>query len=189
MASSLPSSLKWHPQLKHASLPAADVQHIQQCIAEMLGRAGDVHAFLDDDWDADLLITSMGMLRAGKMTREWNASLSKLYPGAKFSREAMFVATVVTLPQFRRKGNAAQMFAALIDRYGSRELVLEVKQDNAPAIALYKKFGFVAGHKALKNGDVLLMTRPFVSVTMRGTQAEEFIGRTRSVNSAGWKSE
>lgn len=188
MSSSLPPALKWHPQLKHASLPAADVHHIQQCISDMLGRAGDVNAFLDDDWDADLLITSMGMLRAGKMTREWKAALSKRYPGTKFSREAMFVATVVTLPQFRRKGNAAQMFAALIDRYGSRELVLEVKQDNAPAIALYQKFGFVVGHKAL-SGDVLLMTRPFVSVTMRGTQAEEFIGRTRSVTAAAGKSE
>jgi len=51
-----------------------------------------------------------------------------------------------TLPQYRRRGLARSIVAALRDwaaSEGAREAYLQVESDNAPAIALYRSLGFV----------------------------------------------
>ena len=49
--------------------------------------------------------------------------------------------------QFRRQGNARfllENFLRLVRERGIREIFLEVRESNAPAIALYRSFGFAA---------------------------------------------
>lgn len=56
------------------------------------------------------------------------------------------VTNVATHPDFRRRGLAAAVLAALLDEARARELfevTLEVRESNVGAIALYEKFGFV----------------------------------------------
>ncbi|MBP2279217.1 ribosomal-protein-alanine N-acetyltransferase [Psychrobacter sp. PL19] len=55
-----------------------------------------------------------------------------------------------THPQFQRQGIASQLFAVLNKAMAANEvesLLLEVRADNAPAIALYKKQGFTIIHR------------------------------------------
>ncbi|TLS54204.1 GNAT family N-acetyltransferase [Paenibacillus antri] len=55
------------------------------------------------------------------------------------------LSNVVVAPAFRRQGAAAQLLRALAawaDAEGARTLWLQVLEDNAPAIALYRKAGF-----------------------------------------------
>ncbi|MEC5211299.1 ribosomal-protein-alanine N-acetyltransferase [Psychrobacter sp. PL15] len=55
-----------------------------------------------------------------------------------------------THPQSQRQGIASQLFAVLNKAMAANEvesLLLEVRADNAPAIALYKKQGFTIIHR------------------------------------------
>jgi ribosomal-protein-alanine N-acetyltransferase len=61
------------------------------------------------------------------------------------------ILTVGVVPAAQRRGLARRMLAALSEeahRRGARELFLEVRVDNAPAIALYESEGFTRiGHR------------------------------------------
>lgn len=55
------------------------------------------------------------------------------------------ILTVATAPEHRRKGLGATLIGALINRLGERgvsRITLDVAEDNAPARALYRGFGF-----------------------------------------------
>lgn len=55
------------------------------------------------------------------------------------------ITNVATHPDHRRRGLAAKVFLALLEEARARGIVsvtLEVRVSNAPAIALYQKFGF-----------------------------------------------
>jgi ribosomal protein S18 acetylase RimI-like enzyme len=61
-------------------------------------------------------------------------------------RERTWLGGVGVVPENRRAGVGELLTSALIDRAraaGAREMVLEVIVENAPAIALYEKLGFV----------------------------------------------
>ena len=56
-----------------------------------------------------------------------------------------FVTNVAVFPEFRRQGVAALLLSAaqsLCRERGIERLALEVRASNAPAIALYERFGF-----------------------------------------------
>ena len=60
---------------------------------------------------------------------------------------------------YRRKGVATKILEFLFDKYKVR-FMLEVREDNTPAIKLYEKFGFVVIHKRekyYKDADALIM--------------------------------
>ena len=53
---------------------------------------------------------------------------------------------VAVAPEYRRQGLAKQLIVKLLEKLNERQshsLTLEVRQSNAPAIALYEKLGFV----------------------------------------------
>lgn len=61
------------------------------------------------------------------------------------------ITNIATAPDCRGRGLAAKVMAALLEKareMGLFEISLEVRESNAPAIALYEKFGFsVAGKR------------------------------------------
>ena len=57
-----------------------------------------------------------------------------------------YISNVAVAPEHRRKGCADALITALLSRAALRELsfvTLEVREHNEPAIALYRKHGFV----------------------------------------------
>lgn len=60
---------------------------------------------------------------------------------------------IATHPDYQRQGIAAQLLEALfaaLTAQGGESLLLEVRADNVPAIALYERYGFAVIHR--RNG-------------------------------------
>ena len=89
------------------------------------------------------------------------------YIGLMFVLDEGYISNVAVAPRFRRQGIAEALICELVRRGAEKQLAfltLEVRESNAPAIALYEKCGFqTVGHR--KNyyekptEDALLMTR------------------------------
>ena len=66
-------------------------------------------------------------------------------------------------PEFRRRGMGIQLLGRAIMHYrglGRRALRLTVAEDNAPALAFYRRWGFhVLGSERGRFGDILLMEK------------------------------
>jgi len=57
---------------------------------------------------------------------------------------------IATHPDYQRQGIAAQLLEALfaaLTAQGGESLLLEVRADNVPAIALYERYGFIVIHR------------------------------------------
>lgn len=72
------------------------------------------------------------------------------------------VVDVLVLEDYRRKGIASKLFEFIIDKYKNKKekIMLEVRENNAKAIALYKKYGFKQIHirkNYYKGEDALIM--------------------------------
>lgn len=90
------------------------------------------------------------------------------YAGLQTVLDEGYINNVAVSPDFRRQGIAGELIAAFV-RFGQAKLAfltLEVRASNAPAIALYEKYGFQeAGRR--KNyyddpkEDAILMTLEF----------------------------
>jgi len=56
------------------------------------------------------------------------------------------IVSVAVLPPYRRQGVATQLLShaveAMANKYDAKEVILEVRVTNTPAISLYRKFGF-----------------------------------------------
>ena len=90
------------------------------------------------------------------------------YAGLQTVLDEGYINNVAVDPQFRRQGVAGQLIEAFL-RFGAAKLAfltLEVRASNAPAIALYKKYGFTqAGRRKdyydAPKEDALLLTLEF----------------------------
>ena len=91
------------------------------------------------------------------------------YAGLLVMADEGYITNVAVFPEHRRRGVAAELIA-VFDRFarGSRLafLTLEVRPSNAPAIALYEKFGFSeAGRRRnyydLPREDALILTKTY----------------------------
>lgn len=90
------------------------------------------------------------------------------YAGLQTVLDEGYINNVAVDPRFRRQGVAGQLVEAFL-RFGAAKLAfltLEVRVSNAPAIALYEKYGFVQAGRRRDyyddpTEDALLMTRRF----------------------------
>ena len=67
------------------------------------------------------------------------------YGGMWFILDEAHITNIAVHPAYRGQGRGRQLVAALIDLAGSegiKELTLEVRRSNEPAISLYESFGF-----------------------------------------------
>lgn len=67
------------------------------------------------------------------------------YAGLDHAGDTADVMTIVVAPSARRAGLGRDLLAALLDRAGrggAEHLLLEVRADNEPAIAMYRRAGF-----------------------------------------------
>ena len=91
------------------------------------------------------------------------------YVGMMHVVDEGYISNVAVAPEYRRRGAADALIAALVDRCAELSLAfvtLEVRRSNYPAIALYEKHGFVRvgerrDYYELPREDALLMTRFF----------------------------
>ena len=91
------------------------------------------------------------------------------YVGMMCVLDEGYLANVAVLPEFRRMGIADRLIDRLTELARLRDLsflTLEVRAGNAPAIALYRKHGFVPvgqrkNYYSLPREDAVLMTKFF----------------------------
>lgn len=89
------------------------------------------------------------------------------YVGAMFVLDEGYISNVAVAPQYRKQGVGDALISAMVSR--GRELLLsfltlEVRESNAPAVALYEKHGFKAvgrrkNYYEKPTEDAILMTR------------------------------
>lgn len=113
--------------------------------AEDAGRMSRLHMrCFDDPWSAvsfrglllDTSILTLGVERDGDLVA---------FVMAQTIAGESDILTVATDPDLRRQGLATTLIGALINRLGERgvsRITLDVAEDNAPARALYRGFGF-----------------------------------------------
>lgn len=113
--------------------------------AEDAGRMSRLHMrCFDDPWSAvsfrglllDASILTLGVELEGELVA---------FAMAQTIAGESDILTVATAPEHRRKGLGATLIRALINRLGERgisRITLDVAEDNAPARALYRGFGF-----------------------------------------------
>lgn len=91
------------------------------------------------------------------------------YVGMMYILDEGYIANVAVAPEYRRRGIADALIAALCARcaqLGLAFVTLEVRHSNAAAIALYEKHGFAVvgerrGYYERPREDALLMTKFF----------------------------
>ena len=89
------------------------------------------------------------------------------YIGLMFVLDEGYISNVAVAPRFRRQGIAEALICELVRRGAEKQLAfltLEVRESNAPAIALYEKCGFAAvgrrkNYYEKPTEDAILMTR------------------------------
>ena len=89
------------------------------------------------------------------------------YVGLMYVLDEGYISNVCTAPEYRRRGVADALLTALEERCAEKRLAfltLEVRESNAPAIALYAKHGYESvgrrkNYYEKPREDAILMTR------------------------------
>jgi ribosomal-protein-alanine N-acetyltransferase len=126
--------------------------------------------FVDDRWTARTYWSELAQLD----TRHYLVAVEGAdvhgYAGLCDYPDEAFVQTIAVARSAQRRGLGARLLHALLeeaDRRRQRRVLLEVRADNDPAIALYERFGFRRtglrrGYYAPSGADALVMTRTSV---------------------------
>ena len=120
-------------------------------------------------WSADMLREELGK---GLFLVAERDGVAVGYVGCQTVLDEGYITNIAVAESCRRKGLGRAMLGALIDHCresGASFLTLEVRQSNAPAIALYKSMGFLPEGRR-KNfyrqptEDAILMTKRDLSL-------------------------
>ncbi len=111
------------------------------------------------------------------------------YAGVWLMADEAHITTFGVLPDARRSGVGVRMLLAVAElaiALGAARLTLEVRPSNAPAIALYERFGFAAVGRRPRyytddGEDAQIMTTP----ELRSTSMEARLGAERALQVAG----
>jgi ribosomal-protein-alanine N-acetyltransferase len=103
------------------------------------------HALFDDPWSVEMFWDEL----AQRETRTYLVAVEGDdvvgYAGLAAMPDEAYVQTIAVAPGHQRRGLGGTLLAALMsdaDGRGLPKVGLEVRTDNAPAIALYERFGF-----------------------------------------------
>ena len=126
-------------QMSGFSIQKADLSHLGRlvelerlCFADPWGEA-DLSYELNDPLCLWLVaVDETGTVRA--------------YAGSRLVLDEADIMNIAVVPELRRQGLGSRLLAELLHRLtagGARVVTLEVRESNAPARAMYERFGFV----------------------------------------------
>ncbi len=96
-------------------------------------------------WGKAFLVAELGGRIVGYIMTRVERSIGHF--GSLIPRKLGHIVSIAVLPQFRRRGIATKLMEEALKRlkeiYGVKEVYLEVRVSNLPAIKLYEKLGFV----------------------------------------------
>lgn len=121
----------------------------------------------DDPWSAEMFWDELAQGDSRTYLVALDGDDVVGYAGLAAMPDEAYVQTIAVRPDNQRRGLGARLLQALLDDAKERGLVkvgLEVRVDNAPAIAMYERFGFarIAVRKAYyqpSGTDALVMVR------------------------------
>lgn len=80
-----------------------------------------------------------------------------LHPSTRYLGGGLYMVNLNVAPEYRRQGIATDLILAACSAYASTHtharVTLDVRMDNAPAMALYRKLGFAVTDEPSGNGD------------------------------------
>lgn len=101
--------------------------------------------FPEDPWSREMVAAEFSGLNPTRYYAAEEAGQIVAYAGIWVIPPEGYITNVAVLPECRRKGIASAVLRQMIDESvaeGVTDITLEVRVSNAPAIALYKTFGF-----------------------------------------------
>ena len=120
--------------------------------------------FPEEPWSRDMVAAEFSGLNPSRYYVAEEDGQILAYAGIWLLPPEGYITNVAVHPQERRRGLGSQILQKLIDEglaEGVTDVTLEVRVSNAPAIALYKSFGFeeagVRPHYYQDNEDALIM--------------------------------
>ena len=101
--------------------------------------------FPEDPWSRDMVAAEFSGLNQARYYAAEEGGEIVAYAGIWVIPPEGYITNVAVLPECRRKGIASAVLQKMIEdslAEGVTDITLEVRVSNAPAIALYKSFGF-----------------------------------------------
>ena len=139
--------------MEFAKLEIASLTEAQLCRMEQLENTCGLEPF-----SREMLLGSVAqmdtyaMLDGGMI-----AGFITLYPSTRYLGGGLYMVNLNVAPEYRRQGIATGLILAACSAYACTHLharvTLDVRMDNAPAMALYRKLGFVVTDEPSGNGD------------------------------------
>lgn len=123
-------------------------------------------AYIDCPWTLDQIRDETERDNAIFLIAECDGAFAG-YASCEIAVDCCDVNNIAVEEKFRRMGVARRLLAAMeaeAKKSGATEAVLTVREDNAPALALYKAFGYAAVHTRrgyYKDKNGIVMTKKF----------------------------
>ena len=101
--------------------------------------------FPEEPWSRDMVAAEFSGLNPTRYFAAEEDGVIVAYAGIWVIPPEGYITNVAVLPECRRRGIASRVLRQMIDEClaeGVTDITLEVRVSNAPAIALYRSFGF-----------------------------------------------